>query len=69
MKVLKATQKEAEKLNGSYLNGSQIQFEKDANNNYVVDKNVLIDDDFIEIRDTLLNLPLIDYKPIEINEK
>jgi hypothetical protein len=69
MKVLKATQEQAEKLNGTYLNGSKIQFEKDANNNYVLDKNVLIDDDFIEIRDTLLNLPLIDYKPINLNGK
>jgi hypothetical protein len=69
MKVLKATQKQAEKLNGSYLNGSKIQFDKDANGNFVVSENVLTDDDFIEIRDTLLTLPLIEYKPIETDEK
>jgi len=68
MKVLKATQEQAEKLNGNYLNGSQIQFEKDKNGNFVVTENVLKDDDFIEIRDTLLNLPLVDYEPIITNE-
>ena len=69
MKVLKATQEQADKLNGEYLNGSIISFEIDANNNFVVSENILNDDDFIEIRPTLLTLPLIEYKPIETNEK
>jgi len=68
MKVLKATQQQADKLNGTYLNGSQIEFEKDINANYVVNQNVLLDEDFIEIRNTLLNLPIIEYKPINLNE-
>jgi hypothetical protein len=67
MKVLQATQQQADKLNGTYLNGSQIEFEKDINGNYVVNTNVLLDDDFIEIRNTLLNLPIIEYKPINLN--
>lgn len=68
MKVLKATQQEAEKLNGIYLNNSILQFEIDANGNFVVNENVLLDNDFIEIRNNLLNLPLINYKPINVNE-
>jgi hypothetical protein len=69
MNVLSATQQQADKLNGSYLNESILQFEKDANGNFVVNQNVLTDNDFIQIRSILLNLPLIEYKPIETNEK
>jgi hypothetical protein len=68
MNVLSATQQQADKLNGSYLNESILQFEKDANGNFVVNTNVLNDADFIEIRPTLLTLPLIEYKPIIYNE-
>jgi hypothetical protein len=68
MKVLIATQEQADKLNGSYTNGSILQFEKDANGNFVVNTNVLTDNDFIQIRSILLNLPLIEYKPIIYNE-
>lgn len=68
MKVLSATQNQAEILNGSYINNSIINFELDANGNYVINQNVLNDNDFIEIRDSLLNLPLIEYKPIIYNE-
>jgi hypothetical protein len=68
MNVLSATQQQADKLNGSYLNESILQFEKDANGNFVVNTNVLTDNDFIQIRSILLNLPLIEYKPIIYNE-
>jgi hypothetical protein len=68
MKVLCATQQQAEELNGSYLNESILQFEIDANGNFVVNTNVLTDNDFIQIRSILLNLPLIEYKPIIYNE-
>jgi hypothetical protein len=68
MKVLSATQNQAEILNGSYINNSIINFELDANGNYVINQNVLNDDDFIKIRESLLNLPLIEYKPIIYNE-
>lgn len=68
MKVLSATQKEAEKLNGNYINGSLINFELDANGNYVINQDVLNDYDFIEIRESLLNLPTIEYEPIIYNE-
>jgi hypothetical protein len=68
MNVLCATQQQADKLNGNYINGSMIDFELDANGNYVINQNVLNDADFIEIRPTLLNLPLIEYKPIIYNE-
>ena len=67
MNVLSATQQQADKLNGSYLNESILQFEKDANGNFVVNQNVLTDNDFIQIRSILLNLPLIEYKPIDLN--
>jgi hypothetical protein len=68
MNVLSATQQQADKLNGSYLNESILQFEKDANGNFVVNQNVLTDNDFIQIRSILLNLPIIEYKPIIYNE-
>jgi hypothetical protein len=68
MNVLCATQQQADKLNGSYLNESILQFEKDANGNFVINTNVLTDNDFIQIRSILLNLPLIEYKPIIYNE-
>jgi hypothetical protein len=65
MKVLKATLYKKNKLEGIYKNGSVLQFIKDANNNYVVNDAVLFDPDFIEIKDQLELLPLIDYVPKE----
>lgn len=66
MKVLKATSKQVTDLTGTYKNGAELRFAKDANNNNIVGLEVLSDDDFIEIREQLLLLPQIDYiKPTE----
>jgi len=66
MKVLKATLYKKNKLEGIYKNGAELKFIKDANNNYVVNDAVLNDPDFIEIKDQLELLPLIDYEPKQV---
>tara|TARA_R110000823_G_scaffold314726_2_gene444483 strand:+ start:204 stop:413 length:210 start_codon:yes stop_codon:yes gene_type:complete len=64
MKVLKANTKEYRNLNG-FKNGNQVlQFEKDANNNWIVGIQVLTFNHFLEIRTKLYKLKKIDYKPI-----
>ena len=69
MQVLKATPTQAKELNGFYENKSELLFVLDGNNNLVCSQNILSNNDFIEIRPTLLTLPLVEYKPIETNEK
>lgn len=66
MKVLKATNTQVSNLIGTYKNGAELRFAKDANGNNIVGTEVLTDDDFIEIRTQLEALPQIDYvRPIE----
>jgi|TARA_R110000744_G_scaffold40656_1_gene92248 hypothetical protein len=65
MKVLKANTKEYDNLNG-FKNGNHIlQFEKDANNNWIVGIQVLNFNHFLEIRNKLQKLKKIDYNPIK----
>jgi hypothetical protein len=66
MKVLKATTKQYNLLNG-YKNGNNLlQFFKDANDNWVINTEVIEDPAFAEIKQELSTLTLIDYKPKKI---
>lgn len=67
MKVLKATLYKKNKLEGTYKNGSVLQFIQDANNNWVVNDSVLFDEEFAEIKEQLEALPLIDFEPKIVN--
>jgi hypothetical protein len=64
MKVISATLKQKKELEGTYKNGSILEFILDANGKYVCNISVIEDEDFIEIKDKLIALPQIDYKPI-----
>jgi hypothetical protein len=64
MKVISATLKQKKELEGTYLNGSILEFILDSNGKYVCNIAVIDDADFIEIKDKLIALPLIDFKPI-----
>lgn len=46
------------------MNGSVLEFILDSNNKYVCNIAVIDDVDFIEIKDKLIALPQIDFKPI-----
>lgn len=66
MNVLKATTKQYNLLNG-YKNGNNLlQFFKDANDNYVINTEVIEDPAFADIKQELSTLTLIDYKPKKI---
>jgi hypothetical protein len=64
MKVISATLKKKKELEGTYKNGSILEFILDANGKYVCNIAVIEDLDFIDIKDKLIALPQIDYKPI-----
>ena len=66
MKVLKATLKQKKTLEGTYLNGAVLQFIQDENNNWVVNKSVLVDPNFTEINRQLSELEEIDFVPKQI---
>jgi len=62
MIVLKATQKQYKELEG-YTNGINIlSFAKDAENNWIVGKQVLEDPAFESIHESLQNLLEIEYQ-------
>ena len=63
MDVLKANTQQYEDLQG-FANGNHIiNFSLDANDNYIIGKEVLTDDKFLEIREKLKNLEEITFKP------
>lgn len=64
MKVISATLKQKKELEGTYLNGSVLEFILDSNGKYVCNIAVIDDADFIEIKDKIIALPQIDFKPI-----
>jgi hypothetical protein len=68
MKVITATLTQKKELEGTYKNGSILEFILDSNGKYVCNIAVIEDEDFIDIRTQLEALPLIDYNPI-INNK
>jgi hypothetical protein len=63
MKVLKANTQQYEVLQG-FANGSHIiDFSLDADDNYIIGKEVLTDNKFLEIRNQLEELKVIPYNP------
>ena len=67
MKVLKATLKQKNALEGFYEEGYELRFIEDANGNWVVNDKVVNNGHFLAIREQLQALPLIDYVPKEID--
>jgi hypothetical protein len=63
MNVLKATNEQKEQLEGFYANGACLRFIKDAFDNNVVNEAVLYDDSFLDIREILQTLPVIEFIP------
>ena len=68
MKILKATTEQYEALNGYRSGVDMIVFSPDGNGDYTISKNILEDDNFLEIRDQLLELEEIDYVPMPEEE-
>jgi len=65
MKVLKANTAQYEALNGFTNGNSHISFIQDADDNYIIGKQILTDDKFLEIRNQLEQLEVIPYNPKE----
>jgi len=63
MEVLKANTAQYEALNGFTNGNSYISFIQDANDNWIIGKEVLTDDEFLEIRNQLEELEVINYNP------
>jgi len=65
MEVLKANTQQYEDLQG-FANGNHIvDFSSDADDNYIIGKQILTDDKFLEIRNQLKQLEVIPYNPKE----
>ena len=65
MEVLKANTQQYEVLQG-FANGNHIiDFFLDADDNYIIGKEVLTDNKFLEIRNQLEELKVIPYNPKE----
>ena len=63
MDVLKANTQQYEDLQG-FANGNHIiDFSLDADDNYIIGKQILTDDKFLEIRNQLKQLEVIPYNP------
>ena len=63
MDVLKANQEQFSNLEG-FSNGNHIiAFSSDADDNYIIGKQILTDDKFLEIRNQLEQLEVIPYNP------
>ena len=63
MEVLKANTQQYEALNGFTNKNSHISFIQDADDNYIIGKEVLTDDKFLEIGEQLEELEVITYNP------
>ena len=63
MDVLKANTAQYEALNGFTNENSHISFIQDADDNYIIGKEVLTDDKFLEIGEQLEELEVITYNP------
>jgi hypothetical protein len=64
MKVLKANQEQYELLNGFKNGVNQIEFSKDANDNWIISVETKDDPAFIGIHEALSSLEEIDYLPV-----
>ena len=67
MKVLTANINQYNILNNYTKGNNKLIFEKDANGKFIVGIEVLQDNNFIEIKEQLQSLPLIDYNPKIVN--
>ena len=65
MEVLKANSEQYEALKNFSNGNNYIDFIEDADGNYTIGKEVLTDDIFLEIRDQLEQLSIINYNPKE----
>ena len=65
MEVLLATEDQKKQLEGTYENGAILQFVQDFNNNWVVNDNVLNDENYKSIFDQLNELNRIPFIPKE----
>ena len=63
MEVLKANTQQYEDLQGFANHNHIIDFSLDADDNYIIGKEVLTDDKFLEIRNQLEQLEAINYNP------
>ena len=63
MEVLKVNTAQYEALNGFTNGNSHISFIQDANDNWIIGKEILTDDEFLEIRNQLEELEVIPYNP------
>jgi len=63
MEVLKANTQQYEDLQGFANHNHIINFSLDADDNYIIGKQVLTDDKFLEIRDQLELLEVLPYNP------
>ena len=63
MDVLKANQEQFSNLEGFSNGNSYIKFTQDADDNYIIGKEVLTDNLFLEIRNKLEELEVINYNP------
>jgi hypothetical protein len=63
MKVLKANTQQYEVLQGFANVNHIIDFSLDADDNYIIGKEVLTDNKFLEIRNQLEELKVISYNP------
>ena len=63
MDVLKANQEQFSNLEGFSNGNSYIKFTQDADDNYIIGKQILTDDKFLEIRNQLEQLEVIPYNP------
>jgi hypothetical protein len=59
--VLWANQEEYDKLNGYTFDNQQLQFVKDGLDRWIVNVRIIDNPKFIEIRNDLLSLPIIEY--------
>jgi hypothetical protein len=65
MEVLLATEEQKKQLEGTYENGAILQFVQDFDNNWVVNDNVLNDENYKSIFDQLKELNRIPFIPKE----
>ena len=65
MDVLKANTQQYEVLQGFANHNHIINFSLDADDNYIIGKQILTDDKFLEIRNQLEQLEVIPYNPKE----
>ena len=65
MEVLKANTQQYEDLQGFANANNIIDFSKDADDNYIIGKEILTDYKFLEIRNQLEQLKVIPYNPKE----